>query len=76
MARGDSHLDTPRGRWKRWAKTLVYPIFLRCFDAALIVGARNRAYWRRYGYPAARMFDSTHCVDNAWFSARPARRQR
>ena len=76
MARGDSHLDTPRGWWKRWAKALAYPVFLRCFDAALIVGARNRAYWRRYGYPAARMFDSTHCVDNAWFSARPARRQR
>ena len=76
MARGDSHLDTPRGRWKRWTKTLVYPIFLRCFDAALIVGARNRAYWRRYGYPAARMFDSTHCVDNAWFSARASRSAR
>ena len=73
MARGDSHLDTLRGRWKRWAKALVYPVFLRCFDAALIVGARNCAYWRHYGYPAARMFDSPHCVDNAWFSARASR---
>ena len=76
MARGDSHLDTPRGRWKRCAKAAVYPVFLRCFDAALIVGARNRAYWRRYGYPAARMFDSPHCVDNAWFSARASRSAR
>ena len=76
MARGDSQLDTPRGRWKRWAKALVYPVFLRCFDAALIVGARNRAYWRRYGYPEARMFDSPHCVDNAWFSARASRSAR
>jgi len=70
LVRGDSHLDTPRATWKRWVKAITYPIFLRSFNGALIVGARNRAYWRHYGYPEERMFDSPHCVDNEWFAAR------
>ena len=70
MVRGDSHLDTPRSRLKRLAKEALYPPFLRQFDAALIVGERNRAYWEHYGYPASRMFSSPHCVDTDWFAAR------
>ncbi len=70
LVRGDSHLDTPRAVWKRWAKEVAYPVFLRMFDGALIVGERNRAYWRHYRYPESRMFDSPHCVDNDWFSSR------
>jgi glycosyltransferase involved in cell wall biosynthesis len=70
LVRGDSQLDTPRAAWKRWAKAITYPIFLRSFDGALVVGVRNRAYWRHYGYPETRIFDSPHCVDNDWFAAR------
>ncbi len=70
LVRGDSHLDTPRTIWRRWAKELAYPIFLRSFDGALIVGMRNRDYWRHYRYPESRMFDSPHCVDNDWFANR------
>ena len=76
LVRGDSHLDTPRAAWKRWAKAVTYPVFLRRFDGALIVGMRNRAYWRHYGYPETRMFDSPHCVDNDWFAARATPRAR
>jgi glycosyltransferase involved in cell wall biosynthesis len=70
MVRGDSQLGTPRSSIKTLMKTAVYPLFLRQFDAALVVGERNRAYWRHYGYPDARMFDSPHCIDNAWFAER------
>src|SRR5262249_34229188 len=70
LMRGDSHLDTPRSVLKRTAKSVVYPAFLRLFDAALHVGERSYAYWRRYGYPASRLFFSPHCVDAAWFAAR------
>ena len=70
LVRGDSHLDTPRAAWKRWSKAIAYPIFLRSFDGALIVGERNRAYWRHYGYPESRIFSAPHCVDNEWFAAR------
>jgi glycosyltransferase involved in cell wall biosynthesis len=68
MVRGDSHLDTPRSALKVAAKRALYPPFLRQFDAALVVGKRNRAYWEYYGYPEDRMFETPHCVDNAFFA--------
>lgn len=69
MVRGDSHLDTPRSALKVAVKRVLYPHFLRQFDAALVVGKRNRLYWEHYGYPPERMFDAPHCVDNAFFEA-------
>ncbi|WP_338243123.1 glycosyltransferase family 4 protein [Aurantiacibacter hainanensis] len=68
MVRGDSHLDTPRNALKLMAKRVLYPRFLGQFDAALVVGKRNRAYWEYYGYPQNRMFDAPHCIDNAFFA--------
>jgi len=70
LARGDSHLDTPRSKLKRVAKVFAYPPFLRLFDAALYVGRRSRAYYERYFFPADRLFFSPHCVDVAWFKGR------
>lgn len=70
IVRGDSHLDTPRSAAKRLAKEWIYPALLRVFDSALYVGARNRDYWRHYGYPDERLFFSPHCVDNAFFAER------
>jgi glycosyltransferase involved in cell wall biosynthesis len=70
LVRGDSQLGTPRSRLKTLAKGALYPVLLRLFDGALVVGKRNRAYWTRYGYPADRMFDSPHCVDTDWFASR------
>ena len=72
IVRGDSQLETARASWKRLAKEIVYPLFLRSFDAALVVGARNQAYWRHYGFPQQRLFWAPHCVDQAWFGARAA----
>lgn len=68
LARGDSHLLTPREIWKRAAKAFAYPFLLRFFDAALYVGERSRAYWTQYGYPSGRLFFSPHCVDTQWFA--------
>jgi glycosyltransferase involved in cell wall biosynthesis len=70
IARGDSHLVTPRSTVKRAGKAVAYPAFLRLFDAALYVGQRSHAYWTHYRYPAPRMFFSPHCVDTDWFFAR------
>ncbi|MGO8833998.1 MAG: glycosyltransferase family 4 protein [Roseiarcus sp.] len=70
LARGDSHLETPRSNIKRIVKSLAYPPLLRLFDATLYVGRRSRSYYENYGYPAERLFFSPHCVDTAWFAAR------
>lgn len=68
LVRGDSHLSSPRSSLKLAVKRAIYPHFLRLFDAALVVGKRNRAYWEHYGYPRERMFDAPHCVDNSFFA--------
>jgi len=70
IARGDSHLGTSRSALKRVVKASTYPALLGLFDAALYVGERSRAYWKRYRYPSSRLFFSPHCVDADWFAAR------
>lgn len=70
LVRGDSHLVTPRSWLKRALKDIAYPIFLRQFDAALVVGERNHQYWIHYRYPLQQQFRSPHCVDTKWFAAR------
>ncbi len=70
MVRGDSHLSTPGSKIKKLAKELVFPRFLRVFDAALYVGHYSREYYLHYGYPEERLFFSPHCVDNDWFRTR------
>ncbi len=45
MVRGDSHLGTPRSKFKKLAKDLAFPQFLRVFDAALYVGHHSREYY-------------------------------
>jgi glycosyltransferase involved in cell wall biosynthesis len=68
MVRGDSQLG-PSGA-KALAKAIAYPTLLRSFDAALYVGARSRAFYQHYRYPAGRLFHSPHCIDTDWFAAR------
>ena len=70
VARGDSHLGTPRSMLVKAAKALIYPPFLRQFDLALYVGQRSRQYWEHYAYPKRRLIFSPHCVDSDWFAAR------
>lgn len=70
LVRGDSQLGLARGWPKRVAKAIAYPALLRAFDAALAVGTRNRAFYRRYGYPEARIFPSPHAVDTSFFAGR------
>ncbi len=70
MIRGDSQLGISRSLSKRVAKIAAYPLLLRTFDAALYVGARNRDYYRHYGYPDKRLFHSPHAIDTDWFAAR------
>lgn len=76
MVRGDSQLTTSRTLVVRKAKGLIYPKILRCFDAALYVGARNREYLRYYHYPEERHFRSPHCVDNEMFTRSALRADR
>ncbi|WP_158764404.1 glycosyltransferase family 4 protein [Terricaulis silvestris] len=76
LVRGDSQLETPRAAVTLAVKSIAYPPLLRLFDAALYVGQRNLAYWRRYHYPVQRLFFSPHCVDNFYFASRATQHSR
>lgn len=69
LVRGDSHLMLQANPLKLAIKRLCYPRLLRTFDAALVVGSRNRAYYEHYAYPAERMFLSPHAIDTSYFAA-------
>jgi glycosyltransferase involved in cell wall biosynthesis len=70
MVRGDSQLNTHRSAWLRTAKQLMYPPALHLFSAALFVGERSKAYFRRYGVPEHRLFFAPHGIDEVWFQSR------
>ena len=63
LARTDSHLEAPRSLAKRAIKALLYPFFLRRFDAFLPTGSRAGDYLLRYGISADRIFVVPYCVD-------------
>lgn len=73
MTRTDSHLDTPRSPLKRTLKALVYPWFLRRFDAFLPTGIRSAAYLRHYRAPAGRIYTVPYCIDVDRFRERARR---
>ncbi|MDB4907232.1 MAG: hypothetical protein JWO05_2016 [Gemmatimonadetes bacterium] len=67
FVRSDSQLGAQSSALKRMVKRLVYPPFIRRFDACLSVGARSDEYFHHYG--ARRVLRSPHFVDNDFFSA-------
>jgi len=67
MVRGDSQLKTRRPLLKRLLMYLIYPWFLRKFDAYLAVGKRAQEYYLHYGADKNKMFFTPHCVDNDFF---------
>jgi glycosyltransferase involved in cell wall biosynthesis len=67
MVRSDSHLHTRRRLVTRMAKSIVYPRFIRRFDACLAVGTWSRDYFLRYGARPDRIFIVPHTIDNDAF---------
>ncbi len=66
MARGDSHLHTPRRLWKSLAKRIAYRRFIPRFNACLAVGGWSRDYFLAYGAKKERIFLAPHVVDGDW----------
>jgi len=70
LARGDSHLHTPRPRLKNLVKEMSYPLMLRAFDGFLDVGLWSRDYYLHYGVQNERVFRVPHVIDEDSFQAR------
>jgi glycosyltransferase involved in cell wall biosynthesis len=63
MARGDSHLHTPRHLLKQMLKYPLYRGFISRFDACLAVGTWSREYYLHYGASNDRIFFVPHVTD-------------
>lgn len=76
LYRGDSNLAAAPAGLRRVAWRLRTRFALKMFDGYLSVGTASREYLQRFGATEPLIFDSPHCVDNAWFaSAAGAMRQ-
>lgn len=70
MADSSAHLA--RGLRRR-AKSLVMPMLLRRYDAALTMGDRSEAHLAALGFPRARMFRTPTLMDEMFWRARRER---
>jgi glycosyltransferase involved in cell wall biosynthesis len=68
LARGDSHLGTPRSWVRRTIKRLIYPTLFAALDGFLAVGTRSEAYLRHYRVPANKIHAAQHVIDTARFA--------
>lgn len=69
LARGDSHLGSPRSLAWSMAKRCLYPHLLGRLDGFLAVGARSDAYLRYYRVSPYRIFSAQHVIDCERFAA-------
>lgn len=68
LARGDSHLHSPRHPVKKLLKAIPYYRFIRRFDACLAAGKWSEDYFLHYGAKRERIFVVPHCVDVRFFN--------
>lgn len=83
MIRGESTLERSPGTGTRglarralWlpARSKIYRAAFAQVDAFLVIGSRNRTYYRSFGVPDDKLFWAPYGVDNDWFTlAAPAR---
>ncbi len=62
-------ISAPRNFGKRLLKQGFFAGLRRLADGFLAIGSLNRAYYRRYGIAAERIFSVPYAVDNAFFQA-------
>jgi glycosyltransferase involved in cell wall biosynthesis len=84
IVRGESTLERAPARGMRavarralWlpARSRLYRSAFAHVDAFLVIGSRNRAYYRAFGVADENLFWAPYGVDNEWFSlTEPARR--
>jgi glycosyltransferase involved in cell wall biosynthesis len=73
LLRGESNgLEEPRG-WKRIAKHVVLRTYLSRIGGVLTIGRLNKEFYKRYGFPDEKLFQTPYAVDNSFFFAQADR---
>lgn len=68
LIREEAVLERERSLHRRVVKELPLRLMFRV-TSGLFIGTRNRAFFERYGMPAARLHHAPYCVDNGELSA-------
>jgi glycosyltransferase involved in cell wall biosynthesis len=76
MARGDSHLHSPRNALKKMLKSVPYRWFIPKFDACLAAGKWSSDYFAHYGADREKIFLVPHTIDEGRFLMQRERLQR
>lgn len=74
LARGDSHLRTPRSPFRKAVKAMAYRRLIPRFDACLYASQWSREYFQHYGARNERLFFVPHALDEERFAAELAAR--
>lgn len=64
---GDARAPAHRTIWLRLRRRLYRAAFVRV-HAFLVIGSRNREYYRSFGVPDEKLFWAPYAVDNEWFA--------
>jgi glycosyltransferase involved in cell wall biosynthesis len=67
--RCETHLQLSRSKVKQVLRRPLLSLFYRHLLAAcLVIGSRNREFYRAHGVPERKLFDAPYTVDNAFFA--------
>ncbi|MCC6690614.1 MAG: glycosyltransferase family 4 protein [Bacteroidia bacterium] len=67
--RGDSQINPDENKIKAVLKKLLYPLFIKKYDALLYVGERNKQYLLKHGARPEQLLFSPHAVDQSFWKA-------
>lgn len=64
LSRGETHLGLPFSPSRLAWRGRIMPLYYRMLDGFLVIGERNRAFYRAMGVAEDRLFDFPYTVDN------------
>jgi glycosyltransferase involved in cell wall biosynthesis len=68
IARGDSHMHSPRSATRKFVKALPFRAFIPRFSGCAAVGSWSRDYFLHYGAKLERVFVIPHVIDVEWIA--------
>ncbi len=67
LLRGENHTGTKRPLARRTARRVALKALFRIIAGALVIGTRNREFYRSFGMPEEKLFLAPYAVDNDRF---------
>ena len=65
FSRGETHLDLPFSPRRLKMRARIMSRYYSLLDGFLVIGSKNRAFYRAMGVPDSKLFDFPYTVDNS-----------